>query len=120
MPVLRLCVDCGQTFQPDPSRRRNDRCPVHQVQHDRRDNQRRNTHPRQLVYKDKRWAHTRKTVLSRDEWTCQSCGRTASIVDHVEGIALIMQQGGNPFDPDLCQVLCAHCSGVKDGARGAA
>jgi 5-methylcytosine-specific restriction endonuclease McrA len=116
---MRLCVEtgCGNTFQPDPNRRRNDRCPVHQAHWDKRDNHRRNAHPRQQVYRDPRWARTRKTVLSRDEWTCHACGVTGDIVDHTDSISVIMARGDSPFDPDLCQVLCAHCSGVKDGAR---
>ena len=50
----------------------------------------------------RKWAAFRLTILARDSYTCQKCGRYGNAVDHVRPLA----QGGEVFDAANCQTLC--------------
>ncbi|NEW33828.1 HNH endonuclease [Nocardia cyriacigeorgica] len=55
-------------------------------------------------------------IRSRDNWTCQACGRPDSYeVDHVLNVA----SGGSDHDDNL-QVLCTACHQAKTQREAAA
>ena len=73
---------------------------------------------RRRVYDSRRWrTFTRPIVIERDGGLCRVCGGRGDVVDHVVPIELLLQLGLDPFDPRECQLLCAGCSGRKDGPR---
>jgi 5-methylcytosine-specific restriction endonuclease McrA len=76
----------------------------------RRDNQRRNARPLTKARQTPQWHRLAATIRRRDRNTCQHCGQHGRIVDHING---------DPHDhrPANLQVLCARCSGKKDGGR---
>jgi 5-methylcytosine-specific restriction endonuclease McrA len=95
----RLCQRCGALAMPGETCA----CPdAHEL--------------RRSVYDSHRWrSYTRPIVLQRDDGTCQSCGAPGTVVDHVLPITTLVALGADPFDPAECQLLCAACSGRKDG-----
>jgi HNH endonuclease len=56
-----------------------------------------------------KWKRVRKIALRRDHSTCTRCGQPAADVDHK--IELI--DGGEPFELDNLQALCAACHDAK-------
>lgn len=58
---------------------------------------------------DARWRRVRRSVLERDRDRCRQCGRPASEVDH----RVELVDGGEPFDPNNLQALCADCHQAK-------
>lgn len=70
---------------------------------------------RRRVYDSSAWRQrTRPIVIARDR-VCVRCGEPGSVVDHVVPIDLLLALGLDPLDPNECQLLCAACSGRKDG-----
>ena len=61
------------------------------------------------------WKRTRKAVLDRDGWACQTCGSPASEVDHITPHA----QGGSDDETNLA-AICAACHRTKTSAEAAA
>ena len=64
-------------------------------------------------YRTKEWAAIRKTVLIRDNFTCQACGkvcygRNDAQVDHKTARA-----AGGKDELDNLQTLCLRCHGKK-------
>lgn len=55
----------------------------------------------------------RKTVLTRDHWTCQingpTCTRRAKIADHITNV----KAGGARYDPNNGQAACQPCHTAK-------
>ena len=110
MTLLRVCR-CGKLI---PATRR--RC----LTCDRTDSARRNRKPTAKIYQSSRWRGpngTRRTVLERDEHTCQLCRAPATHVDHQPPVTTLLARGLDPFDPDHCRALCASCAGRADAAR---
>ena len=72
VPAPKLCVHmvdgrpCGRAFQPDPSRRRNNRCPEHQAELDKREDRRRNLRAKTSGRTSAAWKKLRLQVLERD------------------------------------------------------
>jgi 5-methylcytosine-specific restriction endonuclease McrA len=65
-------------------------------------------------YCDKRHRAWRQAVLVRDGWQCQACGRVCT--DRREAHAdhkVPISQGGDRYDVDNGQCLCAACHGRK-------
>ena len=53
-----------------------------------------------------RWKRTRRRILEKNGYRCQSCGRPGRLeVDHIRPI----WRGGSPWDPDNLQTLCRAC-----------
>ena len=59
-------------------------------------------------YKATRWRKLRAWFLRRFP-VCVKCGHRATHVDHIRE----WKKGGEPFDPDNLQSLCASCHGRK-------
>ena len=61
---------------------------------------------RQKLYRSKRWAQLRRSILDRDGWRCVRCGRAGRLeVDH----AIPMAAGGDPWSESNLQALCRGC-----------
>jgi 5-methylcytosine-specific restriction endonuclease McrA len=96
------------------------RCGPHETQAKRKENRRRNSHPRRRIYDDPRWPETSMAVRIRDHFTCQRCGYHGFrvLAAHKTPVLELLQLGRDPFDPEECECLCLVCSGREDGARG--
>lgn len=71
----------------------------------------RQTHRNKEIYNSKRWKMLRKRRLFLDP-LC-GCGEIATDVDHIQPI----EDGGEPFDLENTQSLCASCHGSKTAAE---
>lgn len=116
-----ICAEANGELRPGPA----SRCRVCAPARLARANKRRNARPHRRVYLDPRWARTRRVVFRRDRYRCRHCDRheptgRGLVCDHKDPLPEILAAGRDPFDPAECQTLCASCSGVKDGGRGAA
>lgn len=58
-------------------------------------------------------AKDRHRIRDRDRWTCQTCGRPGSDVDHIVPLA----RGGSNDEANL-QVLCVPCHQRKSAHEG--
>ena len=135
MPVERLCLcrgcpGCGDDgacgdMTDTPVEGRCPRCsPFHQA----REARRRAAKPQRKIWDSPRWKRVRELVCRRDGYRCVDCGRHREdlgsneklLADHERGLAVIMVEGGDPFDPRECQARCSTCSGRRDGGRPAA
>lgn len=58
-----------------------------------------------------RWKRIRRTILERDDHTCQLCYRTADTVDHIVPAAY-----GGDDSPENLRALCRSCNATL-GAR---
>ena len=58
-----------------------------------------------------RWKRLRRRILERDNWTCQTCGKSAGRfeVDHVVPLHL----DGAAWEESNLQVLCRRCHWAK-------
>lgn len=65
------------------------------------------------VYNSRRWQRIRRRVLLRDVFCRRGCGELAAHVDHIVDIA----NGGDPYDLDNLQALCARCHGQKTAGK---
>lgn len=90
----RLCLE---PTCPEPATFRG-RCTTHQ-----RDRQRQINRAGNRIYNTKRWRRTRERVLS-EQPLCQ-CGAIAEHVHHITDLV----DGGDPWNPDNLQALCAPC-----------
>jgi 5-methylcytosine-specific restriction protein A len=61
------------------------------------------------MYKSKRWAGVRRTVLRRDHYLCQVCGQPADTVDHISA----MEDGGDRWALDNLRATCRGCNARK-------
>ena len=61
----------------------------------------------------RRWKRVRREVLTRDNWTCQTCGRYGNECDH----RTALQNGGKAFDLGNLQILCRGCHISKTRAE---
>ncbi len=69
-------------------------------------------------YCDKAHRAWRQAVLTRDAWTCRTCGRVCD--DHREAHAdhvVPISQGGGRYDLANGQTLCVRCHGAKTKAE---
>ena len=88
--------------------------------HARGEERRRARLPVKRVYASARWRRARAVVLERDR-VCRLCGVAAAVsVDHWPVPAgVLLERGGDPFDPGGLRGLCRACHGGVDGGRGA-
>lgn len=110
MPLGRICPACSRIYTGSS-------CPC-----GGRPGGKRLTARRQL--NQKVWASAahqrqRRRILSRDDYTCQRCGRSDDsetgkglVADHRHGIDMVRE-----FDDDELETLCTRCSGKKDGQK---
>jgi 5-methylcytosine-specific restriction endonuclease McrA len=89
---MRTCLACNRPIKSGS------RCPEHQL--DRK--------PRRTLTG---WHRIRKLVLLRDGFTCQTCGKPATCVDHIRPLA----RGGSDHPSNL-RASCGPCNQSK-GAR---
>lgn len=74
--------------------------------------------PTGSVYRSQAWARQRSRILARDGARCRQCRRAGNYIDHIIPLRLwIARRGAEPYPDELLQVLCASCSGRKDGGR---
>ena len=77
---------------------------------------------RSPLYNTNNWLKTKEAVLIRDNYLCQECLRKNiytqlcvrkydHAVDHIKPV----RQGGNFFDMDNLESLCAPCHNSKSG-----
>lgn len=63
-----------------------------------------------------KWEKTRREVIKRDNFRCQSCGRILSYwnfeVDHVKPLHLMTAEE-DPYDKSGLQTLCSFCHSQK-------
>jgi 5-methylcytosine-specific restriction endonuclease McrA len=72
-----------------------------------------------------RFGDTRENIMSKKGAKCARCGSTKDLqIDHKAGGGRHMTEQGmmneNTHKLSNLQILCAHCMGVKDRARGLA
>lgn len=67
------------------------------------------------VYQSKQWKETRKEVILRDGFKCTKCGSPIGIKpkDHAVDHIIELTDGGEAFDMDNLQTLCASCHNKK-------
>lgn len=111
MPV-RMCLVAGC---PNTAAR-NGRCLDHARATERIAARARPEHRK--VYNTKRWAMTRRAVLSRAGYFCEdgrTCGREALArdVDHITPLA----DGGAPYSMSNLQAICQPCHHAKTTAE---
>lgn len=112
--VASICPEpgCGTLTLGGP-------CGPHKRARSKRENARRNSHPRRRIYDDSRWPETSMAVRMRDGFTCQRCGfhGLRVLAAHKTPVLELLAQGADPFDADGCETLCFPCSGREDGKR---
>jgi 5-methylcytosine-specific restriction enzyme A len=59
------------------------------------------------------WHTTQPAVLDRDHHTCQTCGATATTVDHITP-----RSAGGTDDPSNLRALCTACHLTRSGQQG--
>ena len=65
-----------------------------------------------VIKRGRRWRDFRLTILYRDSYRCQKCGRAGRLeVHHITPL----EHGGRPFDPDNCKTLCHGCHRAEHG-----
>jgi hypothetical protein len=128
VPVFVFCREPGcDTLTDAPV---DGRCPahaaVHRAREQARDAPRRRAKPQRRIWDSWPWKrYTRPAVLRRYRRRCVDCRRHQSqlkpnermLVDHRDGLARVLAEGRDPFDPDECELRCSTCSGRKDGGR---
>lgn len=75
------------------------------------------------IYSTARWQRLRLDLLSRQP-LCVAClcdmrlVIPATVIDHIVSAGQLIAHGYSPFDPSLCQPLCAgHHSGLKQSGE---
>jgi 5-methylcytosine-specific restriction endonuclease McrA len=115
-PLMRICCEtgCGRIFQPDPSRRRNDRCPEHAAAQTRRRDRQKAVKNKEQGRTTQHWRRLRVQALERDDYTCQGCGAPAVSVH----ISPALGGDHRAATLDDCVSACLVCHGRLDGQRG--
>jgi 5-methylcytosine-specific restriction endonuclease McrA len=72
---------------------------------------------RDEVYASPRWRSTRKAVIARSGGLCEMCGQPGVSVHHLVPIPELVAQDEDPYDPDVCVLLCAACHARVDAPR---
>lgn len=102
MPT-RLCLEPGC---PNVATWRG-RCPLHA-----RERNRETRSQNASLYNSKRWKLTRRRKLT-DTPLCERCGRVAAHVHH----RIDLQQGGDPWNQQNLEALCASCHNSTTAKR---
>ena len=64
------------------------------------------SHSHRYIYNLQRWKRLRRTILDRDGWRCQSCGRAGRLEVHHK---TPVREGGAIWDPANLTTLCYRC-----------
>lgn len=123
MPLARPCLVVPGCPHYRVAGAKHGGCASHEEQAASKDDARRRAKPQRAVWDSPQWKLVREHVWRRDGYRCVDCGRHRSelgpnellLADHVRGLLVILDEGGDPFDPGACATRCSTCSGRKDG-----
>lgn len=123
MPLARPCLVAPGCPNYRAADAKHGGCADHDAQAAAKDEARRRSKPQRQVWDSPRWKKVRQHVWRRDRYRCVDCGRHRSelsrnellLADHERGLMVIIDEGGDPFDPSECKTRCSTCSGRKDG-----